>query len=712
MASKQLGKLRQFVGEVIMSRDKTIQSDEFRELEHDVELRRQGLWRLDVASDDYRHYLLKKKPSEVTGTEDKMLAVDALGAVMIKHGEEFGEDSAYGQSLVNFGRAHCNIATFQESFAATFEETYIASVKQSEDEIKEYQMQRKKLESRRLTHDAAVTKLDKLKNAKKVQEKDREDAEDELDAAKARYEETLEDVRTRMFSIQENEVIQLRELTNFLDLEITFVQSCLDELQKVKAEWVDEDTMKNLGAPKARPPPRPVSASRTGSIRSTKATKKQVEEPVESSEDEEPTISRRKSVSRKKSDASSKPPSRAPSRASRKRADSTATTPSDKEEKEKEKTKPEKSSNRLSVAGGWGAMSSIIGRGKKDKEKDKDKNKEKFAELDSDESETDEFGVVKGHKHRSSIPGLPSASPKLPARLLKSFSNDKEKDSAKDKDKENRKRVVALHDFAAGSTDELSFKAGDQIDVVSEVLDGWWMGELDGKRGLFPTTYTEVINSSHSSLPPPLPYRPASSVTRARGLSNGAKNSTSSYSSLEDTEHPFGDHNSRKGKPGKAYEGSIQSSNFSDDDDSSSLMHVQRVDDTLSSKYITGLPAPAPAPASPSIPPPIPTRRDTTSGSAPKKAPPPPPPRRSTLSSSAASTPPRIPSRPATLRTQSSASSSYSTLAVTGTTGPDGLTYSPFDSPMEEKTRFDCREFKQNPFKPQGFCNNCFKLHY
>ena len=38
----------------------------------------------------------------------------------------------------------------------------------------------------RLTHDAAVAKLDKLKNAKKVQEKDREDAEEELETAKAR----------------------------------------------------------------------------------------------------------------------------------------------------------------------------------------------------------------------------------------------------------------------------------------------------------------------------------------------------------------------------------------------------------------------------------------------------------------------------------------------------------------------------------------------
>ena len=105
--------------------------------------------RLDVASDDYRHYLMKKKLSEVAEQQDKMLAVDALGVVMIKHGEEFGFDSAYGRSLVSLGRAHCSIASLQESFAATFEETYLTSVRQSEDEIKEYQVQRKKLESRR-----------------------------------------------------------------------------------------------------------------------------------------------------------------------------------------------------------------------------------------------------------------------------------------------------------------------------------------------------------------------------------------------------------------------------------------------------------------------------------------------------------------------------------------------------------------------------------
>lgn len=86
---------------------------------------------------------------------------------MIGHGEEFGDDSAFGAScytqavdmlvdigstgtsLVNMGRALCRVATLQETFALTFEDTFLASVIRMEDEIREYQAQRKKLESRR-----------------------------------------------------------------------------------------------------------------------------------------------------------------------------------------------------------------------------------------------------------------------------------------------------------------------------------------------------------------------------------------------------------------------------------------------------------------------------------------------------------------------------------------------------------------------------------
>ncbi|KAI0364040.1 BAR-domain-containing protein [Pilatotrama ljubarskyi] len=651
---------------------------------------------------------MKKKFSEAVENSDKLLAVDALGVVMIKHGEEFGDDSAYGQSLVSFGRAHCNIASLQESFAMTFEESYLAGVRQSEDEIKEYQAQRKKLESRRVSYDAAAAKLEKLKSAKKDKEKDREEAEEEYENAKARYEEALEDVRARMWAIQENEVVQLRDLTSFLDLEISFVRSYLDELQKVRDHWIDEETLRKLGAPKARPPPRPTSSSRANSIRSTKSTKKTAERESLDSSDEEAPESRKKTLSRRKSETGSKPPSRPQSRASRKRSDSAVTATSEKEEEKK--AKPEKHSHRLSVAG-WAssAMSSVTGRGKKDKDKDK------FAALrdedDMDKSDTDEFGMPKAQskaQKRMSMPGLPSTSPKLPIRMTKSASrSEKEKDN-KENSGQMRKLAVALHDFAAASTDELSFKAGDQIEVLSEVLEGWWMGELRGRRGLFPTTYTEILNSSSSSLSqkPPLPQRPPSSLTRSLGLQNGRSRTGSSLSSLEDGAHPFSDPQSRNGDSGP-YEESIQSSHMSDtDDESGSLMRVQRIDDSFSSRYTAATPAPPP-----------PMRRgadlpaSSSTSSSGKKAPPPPPPRRSTLTASPAPTPPALPSRPATLRSKSSqSSSSFSIVTAAGAVGPDELTYSPFDSPKDEVMKIGCSEFKQNPFKPKGFCSNCFQM--
>ena len=42
------------------------------------------------------------------------------------------------------------------------------------------------LKTCRLSYDAAAGKLDKLKTAKKVQEKDREEAQEEYESAKAR----------------------------------------------------------------------------------------------------------------------------------------------------------------------------------------------------------------------------------------------------------------------------------------------------------------------------------------------------------------------------------------------------------------------------------------------------------------------------------------------------------------------------------------------
>lgn len=52
--------------------------------------------------------------------------------------------------------------------------------------------------------------------------------------------------------------------------------------------------------------------------------------------------------------------------------------------------------------------------------------------------------------------------------------------------------VEALYDIEAEADDELSFKAGDMIEVLETSDDGWWKGRVHGKEGLFPVNYVKT----------------------------------------------------------------------------------------------------------------------------------------------------------------------------------------------------------------------------
>jgi hypothetical protein len=56
------------------------------------------------------------------------------------------------------------------------------------------------------------------------------------------------------------------------------------------------------------------------------------------------------------------------------------------------------------------------------------------------------------------------------------------------------KRAKAMYDYQASGSDEISLREGDIIIVLEQHPDGWWLGELNGKRGLFPGNYTEIIS--------------------------------------------------------------------------------------------------------------------------------------------------------------------------------------------------------------------------
>lgn len=86
------------------------------------------------------------------------------------------------------------------------------------------------MESRRLAYDAATTKVERAK-------RDDFKVEEELRTARAKHEESTEEVYRRMEDIKEAEADSIADLTAFLDAELKYYDRCRDILLQVKETW-------------------------------------------------------------------------------------------------------------------------------------------------------------------------------------------------------------------------------------------------------------------------------------------------------------------------------------------------------------------------------------------------------------------------------------------------------------------------------------------
>lgn len=549
-------------------------------------------------------------------------------------------------------------------------------------------------------------------------------------------------------------------------------------------------------------PTRPKAVSRQNSLRSNRSLGRTA---VESSEDDG-SPPNRPAASRRSSTRTNEPPSRPTSRLSRNRSNSGANAgrspdgeaEKDKEkekEKDKDKDKDKEKTKRLSVAG-WAtsAVGSMTGSlaGKKNKDKDK------FTTLPDDEggaatsesrtgtlkksSSTHSLGIIPRMRSKSrdnastnTTPG--SSPPKVASRILKPPSL------------QGKKVVRALFDFS-GSSDELSFKVGDEITVVNEVLDGWWMGELEGKRGLFPTPYVEVVTAIAKPSVPPRKDRRGSLNKRAKrqgeDIDDPDDDSRASILSGYDTNDLDDDLDFNRPpltpKHNPFFGGHLAdtlniTSGHVDPDEptprpTTGLNGFGKQQQQFYGLEPSGGGNSSPPRRSPIPPPSVPSgsaaaaaqaaltaspgpRRATTSDAASTPAkrapPPPPPPRRAT---NAGLTGPPSPESlvtanggsngngngngngtgPLSRRSHSFSSISSASLAQTNgqaqavnaallqQSDDHGPAESPFETPDDMSNGLrglrgpgpsvkGCRDFRQNPFKPKGLCNNCFEYH-
>lgn len=62
--------------------------------------------------------------------------------------------------------------------------------------------------------------------------------------------------------------------------------------------------------------------------------------------------------------------------------------------------------------------------------------------------------------------------------------------------------VLAMHDFVPQQQAStcLAFRAGQVIHVFNRDPSGWWDGELDGRRGWFPSNYVNATSGSQDGI--------------------------------------------------------------------------------------------------------------------------------------------------------------------------------------------------------------------
>lgn len=110
--------------------------------------------------------------------------------------------------------------------------------------------------------------------------------------------------------------------------------------------------------------------------------------------------------------------------------------------------------------------------------------------------------------------------------------------------KPSREYARVVFPYAALNSDELELKEGDVVIVLSKECEdkGWWKGELNGKIGVFPDNFVELIASlsySHSVSPAAKPSRPPtlSSLSTASSTTAATRSSIGQSSTSPDTEN-------------------------------------------------------------------------------------------------------------------------------------------------------------------------------
>ncbi|XP_075747019.1 SH3 domain containing GRB2 like, endophilin-A isoform X6 [Rhipicephalus microplus] len=377
---KQINKANQYVSEKIGGAEGTKFTDEYMEMERKIDLTSELVEELIVKTKEYlqpnpasRAKLMVSTKLRGPGkTHAYPQPEGTLGESMVKYGTDLGEESPFGQSLIEAGESLKQLADIKYALEDNVKQNFLEPLTQLQNkDLKDVLHHRKKLQGRRLDYDCK----------KRKQMKGGHLTEEEIRLAEDKFEESFNLASMGMFNLLQNDVEQISQLHALAEAFCEYHQQCAEVLQGL--------------------------------------TERLLEQKAEAAE------------------------------------------------REREPYEPKKLSD-LNLTTIHDDVSPMVESGGGYFNGEPQHNSLFFTSAPTG-GDKEQCGSVRGE-------GRPeSCEPRDTARAPRAAS------------------CRALYDFEPENEGELGFHEGDLISLVRRVDDNWYEGSLDGRTGMFPVNYVEVV---------------------------------------------------------------------------------------------------------------------------------------------------------------------------------------------------------------------------
>ncbi|XP_041073855.1 endophilin-A3-like isoform X1 [Polyodon spathula] len=232
---KQFHKASQLLSEKISGAEGTKLDEDFMEMERKIDVTNKSVFELVSKTTEYLQpnpaYRAKlgmlNTVSKIRGqvkTTGYPQTEGLLGDCMLRYGRELGEESNFGNGLVDIGEAMKQMAEVKDSLDISVKQNFIDPLQTlQEKDLKEIVHHLKKLEGRRLDYDY------KKKRQGKIPDED-------IKQAVEKFEESKELAERSMFNFLENDVEQVSQLAALIEAALDYHKQSSEILEELNSK--------------------------------------------------------------------------------------------------------------------------------------------------------------------------------------------------------------------------------------------------------------------------------------------------------------------------------------------------------------------------------------------------------------------------------------------------------------------------------------------